>query len=281
MFLRGSCDGLLCITVDQDLMLLWNPATKKYRLLPPPMLSSDEIGVALCGFGFDSLNDDYKIVRAVCYDDFSLNNDDDDIGVGMEKELKVEVFTLKSGSWRLVASFPYCSHFNQMGKLVNGTVHWKATQSCSLYPVNGKYGLPLRILGFSLKEEKLFELPHPDFDGDSLLFDLGVLRECLCISCDYKGRFEMWILKEYNVSASWTKLLSMQLSEPVRTIEPVCFVDDDEIMVDYLGRRLAIFNIRDNSSRNLILPGAELFDSFYAATCVESLVSPWSTNGRA
>mgnify|MGYP004714789839 CR=1 FL=1 len=37
----GSCYGLVLIMVDEEIMLLWNPATRKYRKLPVMVSNSN------------------------------------------------------------------------------------------------------------------------------------------------------------------------------------------------------------------------------------------------
>ncbi|KAI9075267.1 hypothetical protein K1719_042768 [Acacia pycnantha] len=64
----GTCDGLVCITDYQ--ILIWNPSIRKYMVLPEPILTYSTVngqheGYQLFGFGFDSKNKDYKVIRFV------------------------------------------------------------------------------------------------------------------------------------------------------------------------------------------------------------------------
>ncbi|XP_017981158.1 PREDICTED: F-box protein CPR30 [Theobroma cacao] len=63
----GSCNGLLClINKRYRIIELWNISTGDYKVLPDELLkvtgASGEIWY-FYGFGYDSINDDYKIVR--------------------------------------------------------------------------------------------------------------------------------------------------------------------------------------------------------------------------
>ncbi|KAK6784298.1 hypothetical protein RDI58_017753 [Solanum bulbocastanum] len=61
----GSCNGLLLISNTVDEIALWNPSTRKYKKLPfLGIARNDEVRVNF-GFGYDVINDDYKVVRIV------------------------------------------------------------------------------------------------------------------------------------------------------------------------------------------------------------------------
>ncbi|XP_021660715.2 F-box protein CPR1-like [Hevea brasiliensis] len=59
----GSCNGLLAM-YNGGGMSLWNPSTKKHQILPK-FWSHDEYNrrdKILVGFGYDSINNDYKVI---------------------------------------------------------------------------------------------------------------------------------------------------------------------------------------------------------------------------
>ncbi|KAI6695771.1 hypothetical protein NL676_023481 [Syzygium grande] len=59
--LVGSCDGLVCLSVNSSSFILYNPTTKESSNLPgSDIFQLDEF---LYGFGYDSRSDDYKIVQ--------------------------------------------------------------------------------------------------------------------------------------------------------------------------------------------------------------------------
>ncbi|GMH08369.1 hypothetical protein Nepgr_010209 [Nepenthes gracilis] len=258
---------------NQDTMVLWNPTTKKYRVLPPPLLASAEKGSVQVGFGFDSSIDDYKVVRAVSMEiDLIDDEDEDEYDAQKDDVMKVEVLTLKSGCWRFVESFPYCNHFNEMGKLVNASVHWMATESCYL---DSTKDLPFLILGFGLTEEKIWVVPQPELDANRPIFDLGVLGECLCMGRDNESNLQVWVMKEYGVSTSWTKLLSVQSPGSFIPMTPLCYVSDDEILMNADADGLVVYNLHKQTWRKFCTIGAKLLGQFEVANYAESLVSPW------
>ena len=85
----GVSNGLICLCMEnKSEFVVCNPSTRKYRKLPrvPRMFGKEFEGVEvpLCGFGYDRVNDDYKVVK---------------IGE-CEKCTVVVVYSLKSNSWK-------------------------------------------------------------------------------------------------------------------------------------------------------------------------------------
>ncbi|XP_059450700.1 F-box protein CPR1-like [Corylus avellana] len=69
----GPCNGILCFSgtlwknrdghCDYGRLVLWNPATRESKLLPPFPRQSDLYFFSNLGFGFDPKTNDYKVVR--------------------------------------------------------------------------------------------------------------------------------------------------------------------------------------------------------------------------
>ncbi|KAK1367158.1 F-box domain-containing protein [Heracleum sosnowskyi] len=70
----GTCNGLHCLfkIVEAD-MFLWNPATRKCKKLPRAPTDFrrpfEFNWSSLSGFGYDAVNDDYKVLRILRPDD--------------------------------------------------------------------------------------------------------------------------------------------------------------------------------------------------------------------
>ncbi|KAL3533859.1 hypothetical protein ACH5RR_007380 [Cinchona calisaya] len=202
----GSCNGLICIWSAPRLLTIWNPLTNKSRILPcddegEPLYENDtNIPERLRGrswvmvnvFGYDDVNDDYKVVRA--YED------------------ALGVYSLRDHSWKLIDDLPYheTDYFEDFEALVNGNVHWRR-----LYR-DGLRDFPV-IISLNLETEKCGEISLPDdLDGE---FDwyLKVVEGCLCIVCNCDDRrLEIWVMKEYGVLESWTRVASIPDSEDFR-----------------------------------------------------------------
>lgn len=64
--LEGSCNGLVCVSLSPRKIILWNPTTKKSKMLPSSgtfyTILFFNFNIAF-GFGYDELHDDYKVVE--------------------------------------------------------------------------------------------------------------------------------------------------------------------------------------------------------------------------
>lgn len=68
------------------------------------------------GFGYDHVNDDYKVLRIAQFWDEVVD--------------EVKVYNLKSNSWRRIKDFPYYLSYKRAdGMLVNGALHWVLSYS--------------------------------------------------------------------------------------------------------------------------------------------------------
>ncbi|MCH92697.1 F-box/kelch-repeat protein [Trifolium medium] len=60
-----SSNGILCLSYDNycdndGRIVLWNPTTEKFKVIPPTPKVVFGVIVTLCGFGYDHIADDYK-----------------------------------------------------------------------------------------------------------------------------------------------------------------------------------------------------------------------------
>lgn len=90
-----SCNGLLCLNIEENALCLWNPSTGEYRNILSPGKFPNASSVAIYGLGYDSSIDDYKLVRAL----FTR---------GVADEMEMSVLSLKTDDfWRLIGTYPY------------------------------------------------------------------------------------------------------------------------------------------------------------------------------
>ncbi|CAN0912738.1 F-box protein CPR1 [Linum grandiflorum] len=65
----GSCNGLVCMNIfknsysNQSNMVVWNPATSKLCVAPPPSNIPSDDDRVVYGFGYDSVSNDYKSIK--------------------------------------------------------------------------------------------------------------------------------------------------------------------------------------------------------------------------
>lgn len=234
----GSCNGLVCVEIDGTGIVLWNPCTRDFKVLPSPPTKFHSFD--LYGFGYDSTTDDYKVIK------------------GRHKVSLIRVFTLKNGSWMTL-----CNHKAAMcsgqGSLVNGALHWFVP------------GLPSKILSFDLAEETFEEIgPLPDRGYLSRTLIL-IHRNCLCLYRTLLGLpgVLIWMMKEYGVNESWTQVIQLSLETcPEAYLRLLCILENGEILIHSGGSVLLL-----NDQKTL----KKVFEAdlrYGAAIYKETLVSP-------
>ncbi|KAI9077734.1 hypothetical protein K1719_040220 [Acacia pycnantha] len=154
------------------------------------------------GFGFDSKNKDYKVIRFVTLGD-------------KENVPQVEVFSLASRSWRSipirVAPFLLSQYLRNIPQVfVNGVVHWVVSRRCDDHILNF-------ILSFDVVEETFGEVTLPQHLRESTSV-LSILQggDSLCVLHTYCEEdqcfFSIWVMKEYGVVGSWNEVFRCDLN---------------------------------------------------------------------
>ncbi|GMI64533.1 hypothetical protein like AT3G06240 [Hibiscus trionum] len=240
----GSCNGLVCIAPDEDTLYLFNPSTRESKRIPDPPSSFAPNGLSVYGFGYDFVNDDYKVVN---------------VGCGT-----VCVYSLRTDSWGMVCSFPYDDSVYESGVLLNGAIHWMASYG-------DEADFTCVVAAFSLEEEVFSHFPAPDIVDTCFEFMVGVLNGCLCVlHSRNQMRNDFWVMTEYGLGESWTKLT---LSLSYICMKPLCLAQNGEALLDVDGK-LLLYNLEDDSYRYLVVNGIPEGDGFEADTYLETLVSP-------
>ena len=207
----GSCNGILCFTdfissKSKD-AYLWNPSIRKFKRLPDTCLTQTQVLNVAHGFGYDSLNNDYKVVR---------------ISRTCAKPMlppEVEVYSLSSNSWKRVGLEiswrPNVISYSFNGILafpfVSGHLHWM------IEVIEGGGGQEMcftaMILSFDVNSEKFKELPLPDDKGSCITKCLASFKEKLAlIKFGYGVQphsmllCTIWVMRECGVFDSWNKL---------------------------------------------------------------------------
>ncbi|QHO33191.1 hypothetical protein HN51_026942 [Arachis hypogaea] len=193
----GSCNGLLCL-VDADHnkfhnrvnVILWNPCTG---------LTSQELEfeglLNVCGFGYDHVSDSYKLVGIVNEEQKTLKPH--------KSATTVYTFGLNS-SWRKIQDMAFKARYieNKEGVFVpgTGTLNW-------IVPGDGAFNPMVLSLDLEKETHSLFSPPnHKDMYCHFKILKLCVLRNYLAICCEHRTHCPVWLMKEYGVSESWTKL---------------------------------------------------------------------------
>ncbi|KAG5573045.1 hypothetical protein H5410_062811 [Solanum commersonii] len=117
------CDGLALLWCRGD-HLLWNPSTNESVQLPNHEITS--LFGSTYGLGYDSISDDYKILRVE--------------HMGNRPGLPSKILALKSGSWRKIGNHPRGFHNNTVPSksslpFVRGAFHWLGKDNLPKYNI--------------------------------------------------------------------------------------------------------------------------------------------------
>ncbi|XP_031407205.1 F-box/kelch-repeat protein At3g06240-like isoform X2 [Punica granatum] len=254
--LIGHCDGLMCLACDEG-YILYNPTTRQSRSLANSESGPVTQDFVFHGFGYYPTIDDYKILQGKivsCADG--------------SKEAAMEIFALKSNSWRRIQNSRVIDPYDR-GIYLNGALHWL------VFPEIGSNRVR-KIVSFDLAEEKFKEeLSLPETDKTIEFEGLGIFGDRLFLYCGtWCDRLEAWIMNEYGKTESWTELFNVPTDgipgAKYWTI-PLCCTKNGKIVVDVDGREMVLFNPEDGTIKPYPVEDADYESAIY----VESLVSPY------
>ncbi|KAL3821506.1 hypothetical protein ACJIZ3_007411 [Penstemon smallii] len=254
--LWGSCNGLVLLGTGAKVMFVFNPITLQQVYIPNSPLAPNKYEfVTVYGFGYDSNNDDYKIVRLSC----KKGLDDEYVLLTF-----VDVYSLKRGVWNRVISSPngHAHYHLPPGTFANNAIHWLIVNKESRSA----------IVAFDLANEVFYDVPCPtDVDVYNCSYDLVVLEGCLCVVMKYFNDPDFWIMKDYGSVESWTKF-SFILSTFCE-FKLLCFIGDEKehVLVLIDGANLVVCNLKERAFKHMDTGKARFLDS---VNFVESLVSP-------
>jgi len=198
----GSCNGLICLgggslSRPKHWFRLWNPATNTL---------SEKLGnlTNFCRltFGYDVLNDTYKVVA------FSDNT--------------VKVFNLSDNVWKDIPCFPivpydiHCIHryplVHNNGVYVSDSINWLAIRDKTDYEWNDITIDQFVIVSLDLATETYRQLLPPSgfVEVPPIEPSVIVLMDYLCFSHRFREtHFVIWKMMEFGVQESWTQFLKI------------------------------------------------------------------------
>nr|POE69925.1 f-box/kelch-repeat protein [Quercus suber] len=157
------------------------------------------------GFGYDTRNDDYKVLRVVQF---------------LNREFDVKMYSPKSKSWKNIKEQWPKKEWTISSKSVsvNGALHWLVAEN--------KQGSVI-ILAFDLAIEKFWDfatLRQPPTYGVEGFLEacLEVLNGKLCfvVNLDKKDN-EVWLMEEYGEGSSWTRVYKIDYDGVFKNVK--CF----------------------------------------------------------
>ncbi|KAK4430145.1 F-box/kelch-repeat protein [Sesamum alatum] len=253
----GSCNGLICIAINEKDLFLWNPSTRISTKLPPVEVKMTPGFYNIFGFGYNESSDDYKVLGIFC----AFGN------VGVYQSV-VKLYSSKTNSWKRIEDFKGGEPLDDSGKFAGGKLHFSTIR---------QIGLDFRwdIVSLDLDTEEYGIVEQPNYGEGLFESSLGVVGGCICILCNYeKVRADFWVLKEYGIKESWTKVVSIPyLNDPGKFLysKPLFMLPNGEILFVF-GMHLVVYNPKDNCLRH---PETSNLGAFLEADVyIESLVSP-------
>ncbi|KAF3614257.1 putative pentatricopeptide repeat-containing protein-like [Capsicum annuum] len=183
---------------------LWIPSTRESIVLPGPKFPPELF--CTWGLGYDSVSDDYKILK-------------------IDLKSRSEILTLKSGSWRLMNKYPtdilpalFCT---DSLVFAHGAFHW----------IDDITRFTVTVLSMSSEVYTEIPLPEQMLSIYNQTWGVSVLTEKLCAYAHYMFQtFRFWVMKDYGVKESWTKLFTLQVAGFLLVIPKYRFSDGELLL---------------------------------------------------
>ncbi|WOG85439.1 hypothetical protein DCAR_0104628 [Daucus carota subsp. sativus] len=244
----GAANGLCCVAKSEmSNILLFNPMTRKGReilVVPAP----------ICGFGYDPVNDDYKVVK---------------IAEG-KTQFFVFVYSLKTNSWKRVLNVPSkVSFLSKWGVFAGGALYWLASK-------NPGKGLDT-IVSFDLGLEQFKGVPLPPADNKIVNTNsrfMVPVGELLCIFDSYPNHsIDVWLMNKNGSENPWYKAFTVK--QPRRHgsefLRPLAFSKSQTVLLLQVGNtKLMWYDLEKKTFKNVGIRGIRM--NFYAYLYNESLL---------
>ncbi|MCH90504.1 F-box protein, partial [Trifolium medium] len=177
-----------------------------------------DVEITRHGFGYDSINDDFKVIRQVMHKPNSdIDSDIDDLPLeDISYNLFWEIYSLRSNSWKKLA-FDVPHNYREEGVCHDEVCHWLGEDGYDDNNYDEVY-----LLSIDLSKEVSIITPissEDDYFWKALLVLNGSIA--LISACAEKNTFHISILGEFGVKESWTKLYNICplpcIERPVKT----------------------------------------------------------------
>ncbi|XP_016507272.1 F-box/kelch-repeat protein At3g23880-like [Nicotiana tabacum] len=188
-----SCNGLVLMKTEIN-MILWNPAIRKYKLLPKP---DDKLlpwyDDALFDFAYDLVADDYKVVCV------KLRK--------YQRDMIAGIFSINNHSWKRIDNIPIPRGFQLFYQdlvSLNGTINIMAASNIGNYKQDSEY----LVISLYLANEKFAITPVPGKHKYKL--KLRAFANRICISWMVGGKISIWALKEDGKTGlTWNNIMNI------------------------------------------------------------------------
>lgn len=250
----GCVNGVVCLSDDivevTDTLILWNPVIRRYLTLPKPEIDVEttELGRSVFGFGFDSLNNDYKVIKIM----YRKNPDFE----ARQIEATIAIFRLSSCCWEVNVS-SLVPLLDTRQAYINGIIHWLAYNKL--------------IVGFDVKNEAFKEMMLPDTLQNANISDLTIASWCDMFSVFengfWSGRLCLWVMKDYGMPKSWAKQFVIESFAMVRSLRR-----NGCVILENIGGKLVLYNAKTNQFEEFKTHNEGTIRGFHMKSYLESLV---------
>ncbi|KAA8544178.1 hypothetical protein F0562_022186 [Nyssa sinensis] len=252
----NSFNGLLCFYEYEDGFYICNPIINQYVRIRDPRIFTHSAAV--------TVNVTAGRIRTVTMMGIRIH------GELLELELPHPLLAIVTD--------------RQTGPFLNGALHY-------LLPTTTTSRLFESICCFDVVDESFRFVPSPPKFGDGdyrrepiTRMSFSVLRNCLCIalypSSQPPTRFEVWMMTDYGVKDSWTKVITMTEGIDIHTpYHPLILFNNGEIIMWVLGPKCTTVLVSfDPKTRNFkLVPtykrSREFFSEYGPIPFVPSFVS--------
>ncbi|KAL8026676.1 hypothetical protein ABFX02_14G043900 [Erythranthe guttata] len=270
----GHFNGVVLITVSvRDVLLSWNPSTRRIKKIPLPSFSWGLLRDFSFGFGYHESTDEYTVV---CVDISAY-----------PEPCPAHVYSSKTNSWKKIRDFELGCPGRFSAKFVNGRFHW-------LLPlkVNGR---GYDIVSLDSFEEKYEVVARPRcldigriivggildrYDHRLKLEELGGYLSLVVINVDSLWEVNIWAMMEYGAGESWTKVWTLSdffdVGRRLICVMPLCLKNNGDIAVAVDSNVVVVCNGKNELCRSRINIVDQVKPVFYD----ESLVSPFGSDER-
>jgi F-box interacting protein len=252
-YIAASCNGLLCLwddTVRSD-VYLWNPATSSELKALPAASSHRHTGLRVfpgqVGLGFDSGSNDFKVVRL-----FQVVEED-----GTEWA-EAQIYSLRCGSWRLL-DLCVPNYVNSRTAALDGGFLWYAGDKLEEHVPDDDD----RIVAFDFTNEEFRTMMFPDArffceygEYTRTVTELKEYVAMMVFPLDERKKnmyLDIWVMIEFGVRESWTRLLSIQL--PLHLERPLRFWKNRGLFMENSEGQLVLYDLFAQTETNLHFEG--------------------------
>ncbi|CAH9101948.1 unnamed protein product [Cuscuta europaea] len=201
----GSCKGLICLSTVALKLLIWNPSTRKSREFPDLWVQRKTGCYVRYGFGFDEHTEDYKLIKVSSF-----------YQSGGRYDNEVQSYSLKTDSWTMMSGFSSGYINGKCGVFLNGALHWEIRHADDFWEIRHAddfWEIIAIDLGIMEGKYKTISIPQI-FKNEKFRLKLEVLdgkHLAACYISSAEKMVDVWVMKQYGLVESWTKVSSVSL----------------------------------------------------------------------